>query len=87
MSDPRCQIEIKVFLDGSLHCFRYWPAVPRIDELITLRSNGEYFEAKVVMVVWSETEGAMLAVQYPVVHLYANRVMLKSQQSTQKGSK
>lgn len=73
VSDPRCLIDIDIYLDGYLYGTRYWPAVPRVGDLIALRLNGGELEAEVSSVVWSETQGASLAIQRPMVRLHVHR--------------
>lgn len=50
MSDPRCQIEIEIYMNQESHPFtlRYWPAVPRVGERVEL-SGGT---ARVIDVFW-----------------------------------
>lgn len=70
MSDPRCLIDIDIYLDGRLHGARYWAAVPRIGDLIAVRVDQKEIFAVVSSVVWSETSGAMLALHRQKVLLY-----------------
>lgn len=72
MSDPRCRVEIQVKRDDDPFPWAvfYWPVVPRVGELVTLREAGKRFESKVVSVVWGEPEGATKGLDSVLVYLY-----------------
>lgn len=70
MSDPRL-IEIEVLLDNKPFATRYWSAVPRIGESITLRdpATNTQFLARVKDIQWNEHARALNAIAQQLVHL------------------
>lgn len=79
MSDPRCQVEILIHVDGSMYASRYWPQVPRKGDGIMLNMpGGERFQAVVEAVIWDETGNTSTsATTRPTAYLYTKRVIVR----------